>query len=87
MGKDKKLSNWDLCVTHGDVVDYVLANGGKLLRISGSHWIFKGPVGRSFPIQHNHPSWRMVPEMKAKVRRELLAAGIPILTGDEDVHE
>ncbi len=85
MGKDKKLSNWSMCMTHGDVVDYVLANGGKLVRISGSHWIFRGPTGRTFPIQHNHPSWRMVPGMKGKIKRELIAALIPILE-DEDVH-
>lgn len=79
MGKDKKLNNWRLCVTHGDHIAYVQAHGAELVRWNGSHMIFKGPNGRMFPIQGNHLSWRMVPGMKAKLKRELLDAGIPIL--------
>lgn len=79
MGKNKKLRNWRLCTTHGDVINYVLANGAKELRTSGSHKIFQGPNGRVFPIQCNHLNWDMVPDMKSKIKRELIAVGIPIL--------
>lgn len=79
MGKDKKLNNWRLCVTHGDVIAYALANGCEEIRTRGSHKIMRGPNGKVFPIQGNHPSWRMVPGMKGKIKRELIAAGVPIL--------
>lgn len=78
MSRDKR-HNWKLCVTHGDVIDYVLSNGAELMRITGSHRIFRGPNGRIFPIQGNHLSWHMVPGMKAKIKRELMQAGIPIM--------
>lgn len=79
MSKDKKLNNWKLCVTHGDVIDYVLEHGAVAVRVNGSHTIFRGPNGRTFPIQGNHRSWRMVPGMKSKIRREMIAAGIPVI--------
>ncbi len=79
MGKDKKLHNWKACMTHGDVIAYVLANGGTAIRTSGSHMIIRGPNGRTFPIQFNHPSWDMVPGTKSKIKREMLDAGIPVL--------
>ncbi len=76
MGKDR---TWSDCKTHGDVIAYVLSHGCQELRINGSHKIFRGPNGRTFPIQCNHLSWHMVPGMKGKIKRELLAAGVPIV--------
>lgn len=81
MGKDKKLNNWNLCVTHGDVIAYAQAHGCIEIRNNGSHRVFRGPNGHTFPIQGNHPAWRMVPGMKAKIRREMQDAGVIILEG------
>ena len=78
MGKNKKLENWRLCLTHGDVIDYALAHNCQSLRTNGSHTMFRGPNGRTFPIQSNHRNWRMVPGMKAKIKREMLEAGVQI---------
>lgn len=79
MGKNKKLNNWNLCVTHGEVIDYALAHGCVIVRNNGSHTILRGPNGRTFPIQGNHRGWRMVPGMKAKIEREMRDAGVLIL--------
>ncbi len=76
MGNKPKI--WKDCKSMDDVIQYALAHGATEVRTSASHKIFRGPNGRTFPIQFNHPAWDIVPGMKAKLKREMLAAGISI---------
>lgn len=73
-----KQKSWNEVKTHGDALEYVQENGAVWVRTESSHAIFRGPNGRTFPIQFNHPSWPIVSKMKSRVKREMVAAGIPL---------
>ncbi len=73
-----KSKSWKDCKSMGDVMQYVSDHGAQEIRTNGSHKIFRGPNGKMFPIQFNHPSWDITPGMKSKIRREMVDAGIPV---------
>ncbi len=69
---------WRNCTSMGEVAQYALEHGACEIRRNGSHTIYRGPNGKTFPIQVNHPSWDITPGMKAKIKREMQDAGIVI---------
>lgn len=74
----KKLKSWNDVHSFKDAVEYVQAHGCTWIRTTASHGQFRGPNGKTFPIQVNHLAWALVPGLKCKIKREMQDAGVTI---------